>query len=250
MLSTEISPRYSSLRPFIESLPSRMEHEGETIHNGRNLIKVFTTPDGLRLNVKRYHAPRFVNALVYSFGLRKPKGRRAFDYPTLLLNAGIETPEAVAYIEDRSMGLLKESYFVSIQCPYPNRFYEVLSMDESLFVPLAEAFACFTARMHEARMMHRDYSPGNILWRRDSDGAFHFSVVDINRMYFGEVSLQQGCANFARMWGCKKFFDTIARTYAHERNMDEATCLSTVWEERMRFWRRYTRKHKMEMPDL
>lgn len=250
MLSTEISPRYSHLRPFIESLPARMEHEGETIHNGRNLIKVFTAPDGLRLNVKRYHAPHFVNAIVYSTGMRTPKGRRAFDYPALLLKAGIETPEAVAYIEDRRMGLLRESYFISVQCPYPNRFYEVLDMDESQYVPLAEAFASFTARMHKARMMHRDYSPGNILWKRDSDGTFRFSVVDINRMYFGDVSLRRGCANFARMWGCKKFFDTIARTYARERDMDEEKCLTEVWNERMRFWRRYMRKHKVEMPDL
>lgn len=250
MTYIQIAPKYERLREFIELIPERMATEGETIHDGRNLIKVLDAGDGLRLNVKRFHRPRLLNAIVYSAGLRKPKGVRAFGYPPLLLKAGIETPEAVAYIEERHAGLIGLSYFVSVQCPYPNRFYEVLDMPESEYVPLAEAFARFTARMHEARLMHRDYSPGNILWQRDNGGGYRFSVVDINRMYFGDVTMQQGCANFARLWGCRKFFDTMARAYAQARGMDEQTCMDEVWRCRQKFWRRYTRKHKMQMPDM
>lgn len=238
-----ISPKYSALRSFLESLPARMESEGETIHDGRNLIKVFTAPGGLCLNVKRYHRPHFINAFVYSTGLRHPKGRRAFDYPALLLRAGVETPEAVAYIEERCCGIIGLSYFVSLQCPYPNRLYNIPHEPESLYVPLAKELARFTARIHEAGMVHRDYSPGNILWQQDSDGSFHFSVVDINRMYFGKVSLKRGCANFARLWGTKKFFETIARTYAQTRHMDEETCVRETLEARRRFWTKYIKKH-------
>lgn len=251
MMSIKISTKYSYLKPFIMSLPERMENEGDTLHDGRNLIKVFTTDDGLRLNVKRYHAPHFINAIVYSTSLRTPKGQRAFEYPSLLLDAGIETPEAVAYMERRTAGLLRESYFVSIQCPYPNRFYEVLDMEADEYRPLAEAFARFTARMHKANMMHRDYSPGNILWQRNDDGTYDFSVVDINRMYFGEVSIERGCANFARLWGRKDFFDTIAHTYAKERGTGEEECAEQVWKYRMRFWKKYAKRHKVTfMPDV
>lgn len=245
MLNITLSPKYEHLRSFIASLPKAIETGGETVHNGRNLIKTFTAPDGTRLNVKRYHRPSFVNALVYSTGMRKPKGQRAYDYPPLLLKCGIDTPEAVAYIEERRCGILGFSYFVSVQCPYPNRFYEIPDDPADLYVPLAEAFARFTARMHEARMLHRDYSPGNILWQRSADGSFCFSVVDINRMYFGEVSLQRGCANFARLWGPKLFFETLARTYAEARRLDPEVCLDVVMAERRRFWTKYARHHKV-----
>lgn len=245
MQKIEISPKYSYLRTFIESLPARMADEGETIHKGRNLIKVITAPDGLRLNVKRYHAPRLFNTIVYSTGLRTPKGRRAFDYPQRLLSHGIETPEAVAYIEERHMGLLAESYFISIQCPYPNRFYEIIDDPEELYIPLAKAFARFTARMHEAQMMHCDYSPGNILWQRSDDGTFHFSVVDINRMHFGNVTLEMGCANFARLWGTRLFFETIAEAYANERHLDADACREALMQARRKFWAKYTKHHKV-----
>ena len=251
MQKIEIQDKYSYLRSFIESLPSRMTDEGETIHNGRNLIKVFTTPDGLCLNVKRYHKPHFLNAIIYSLAIRQPKGQRAYNYPSLLLKAGVETPEAGAYIENRYMGILQESYFISIQCPYPNRFYEVLDADENLYIPLAEAFAKFTARMHNAGMLHRDYSPGNILWQRDSKGSFHFSVVDINRMHFGNVPQKMGCANFARLWGKKKFFMAIAKVYAQERGFNPDECLDTILKQRKIFWTKYSKRHDVSfMPDL
>lgn len=244
-LSIRINPKYASLQQYIATIPSRLETEGDTIHNGRNLIKVLTAPDGTLLNVKRYHRPSFFNRLVYSIGIRKPKGLRAYEYPKLLLDAGINTPEAVAYIEERTCGMLGFSYFISTQCKFERRFYEIVDDSPDIYVPLAKAFAKFTAHMHEAHFLHRDYSPGNILWQQSADGGYDFSVVDINRMYFGEVTLKQGCTNFARLWGSKLFFQTLAQTYAKERGMDEAQCLRVVMDERRRFWERYSKKHKI-----
>lgn len=72
--------------------------------------------------------------------------------------------------------------------------------------------------------MHRDYSPGNILFDK-IDGEYHFMLVDINRMSFGKISIDMGCANFARLWGQKAFFELLAREYARARNTDEHTAL-------------------------
>ena len=55
MMSIRIADKYAHLKAFIESIPERMEHEGETIHNGRNLIKVMQTPDGLTVKIGRAH---------------------------------------------------------------------------------------------------------------------------------------------------------------------------------------------------
>lgn len=240
-----INPKYEPLRTFIASLPARFEQEGDYVYGGkRNLIKRFEAPDGTKLNVKRYHQPAFINRWVYSCGLRKPKGQRAFEYPTLLLAKGIDTPEAVAYIEERHGGLLGMSYFVSIQCAYPNQLYELGDATPEVYEPMARALAHFTAQMHAQEVLHRDYSPGNILWEK-AGNDYHFSIVDINRMYFGPVTMEQGCRNFSRLWGPKRFIQLLVRHYAQERGFDPEEAERITLKARRKFWTRYLRKREV-----
>lgn len=246
MLKYTINPKYSELTDYIKSIPDIILSQGEMIHNGRNMIKSITAPDGTRLNVKRYHRPSWVNALVYSLGIRKPKGVRAYDYSNTLLDNGIETPESVAYIEERTLGLLGFSYYISIQCPYNHRLYELGDAQPSTYEPMATALAAFAASMHDKGFMHRDFSPGNILWEKDSQGDYLFSVVDINRMYFGVVPALKGCKSFARLWGPKRFIQLLVEEYARLRGADPAECEEAVMRERARFWKRYMRKRTME----
>ena len=50
-----INPKYEYLRPFVEQLtrPIFFARHGETLHSGRNIVKLFET-DGMRLAVKSY----------------------------------------------------------------------------------------------------------------------------------------------------------------------------------------------------
>lgn len=245
MLSIKINPRYEHLRSFILSIPQRLESEGTTIHDGRNMIKVFTSPDGLQLNVKRYHRPSAFNAVVYSTSLRKPKGLRAYTYPPILAAKGIETPEEVAYIEERNaLGMIGFSYFISVQCDYPRRLYEVGNAAPEVYEPLAMALARLAAKMHDAGILHRDFSPGNILWDI-RDGEYRFSVVDINRMGFGPVDIKAGCSNFARLWGPKRFVSILVREYARLRGFDPDKAEDITMACRFRFWNKYLRKRSV-----
>lgn len=245
MLRIKVVPEYDYLYDYIVLLPSIMESDGVYIYGGRrNLIKMFTAPDGLQLNVKQYKKPAWPNSLIYSYGLRAAKGQRAFDYPARLLEKGIETPEAVAYIEDRNtLGILQKSWFVSIQCPYPHRLYELGDAKEGSYEQLAEALGRLVGDMHEKGCLHEDFSPGNVLWDEDEQG-FHFSLVDINRMYFGTVSMEKGCSNFARLWGPKRFIQLIVEAYARRRGFDVETCLQLAFKSRSHFWQRYLKSHE------
>lgn len=242
-----MNPRYRHLEEFILSLPEKMagNNEGTVIHDGRNTIRLFTAPDGTPLNVKRYHKPSLLNAVVYSAGIRKAKGLRAFLYPKILLGKGIETPESVAYIEDRTCGIIGFSYYISIQCPYVHRLYETGDAAPEVYEPLARALAAMTANMHDNGVLHRDFSPGNILWDI-KDGRYVFSIVDINRMYFGKVGMRKGCANFARLWGPKRFISLLTTEYAHLRGFDAAECERIAMDRRSRFWKHYMKKRKVE----
>ena len=245
--SIDINPKYEHLRGFIERIPETMEVEGTYIYGGRrNLIVKMMATDGTILNVKRFQQPRWLNRFIYSTGIRTPKGRRAFNYPDVLLVKGIDTPEAVAYIEDRNtIGLLRQCWFISIQCPYEHLLYELGDAKPELYEPMAEALARFAAHMHNNEVLHLDFSPGNILWD-SKDGQYAFSVVDINRMRFGKVSMNDGAKSFARLWGPKRFIRLLVEEYAHQRGFNPESCVAITMKERVRFWTRYQKKREME----
>ena len=133
-----IKKEYNNIRSFIKLLPGVMDSEGTYIYGGRrNLIKKFTAPDGTVVNVKRYKIPQGINKLVYSLGIRRPKGERAYEYATRLLQLGIPTPEAIAYIEQRHLGLLAESFLITRQCPYTHLLYEMGNASKEQYMPMA-----------------------------------------------------------------------------------------------------------------
>ena len=244
-----VSPQWSSWHDFLLALPDRMDSEGVYVYGGeRNLIKNFTAPDGTIIVVKRYHKPRFINKIVYSWGIRRPKGERAFRYASLLNEHHVETPMPVAYIEDRHCTMLCESYLITLRCPYPHLMYEMGEATPDVYRPMAKALAAFTASMHDAQILHRDYSPGNILWQQDHDGGYHFSIVDINRMHFGPVSIKRGCSNFARLWGPKEFIILTVKVYARLRGFDIDEAVGIALKARRRFWTRFRKKHRVKFP--
>ena len=243
---TKIAPRYAHLETFAASMPQIFEHEGEVIYRGRNLIKTMTAPDGTLVNVKRYHQPSGPNRLIYSWGLRESKGSRAFRYPAILAAKDIGTPDAIALVEERnSLGLLGYSYLLTVQSPYPNTLYAMGDAKEGEYEALAEALGRFAAHLHEQEVLHKDFTPGNILWSHDADG-YHFALVDINRMAFGPVSSKTSLATLCRLWGPKAFVRLTAESYAQARGYDVATAVQYVMERRARFWRRYGKKHTIK----
>lgn len=245
MRKIQINPKYEHLRSFIESIPNVFEQEGETIYKSRNTIKVMNTPDGTAINVKRFHVPHGLNRLIYSWGIRKPKGERAFQYAQILKDKGIGTPEVVALIEERNfIGMLGYSYLVTLQCDYGHTLYETGNKNFGDYRPIAKALAHFAANIHNRQVLHKDFTPGNVLWKEDEEGL-HFMIVDINRMDFGEVSVKTGLYNLRKFWGPKEFMRLLVTEYALVRNANPEKAVAYVMKERARFWTRYQKKHEM-----
>lgn len=235
---------YRHLHDFIANLPATFDTSGEVIYEDRNVVRRIEAPDGTMLNVKRYRVPTGINRFVYSSGLRKPKGERAYRYPAQLLEAGIDTPTPIAYIEERHFGILAYSWFVSLHCPYEHTLKEAGDAKEGTYESLARHFGRFTARLHEKNVMHLDYSPGNILFRVTEEGKHLFSLVDINRMRFGKpVSMREGVANMRRLWGPKRFFILMVEEYARARGEEPAKWVDYALEVRANFWKKFGKKH-------
>lgn len=245
-MKIKINPKYEEMRSFIERIPDVFEKEGRVIYTGRNLIKVMEAPDGTVINVKRYHVPKGPNSLIYSLGIRKPKGERAFEYPMILEKKGIGTPTPIALIEERNaIGLLGYTYLITLQCDNLHTLYEVGDAVPGTYEKLSKALAHFAADMHNKKILHKDFTPGNVLWKQDEEG-FHFIIVDINRMKFGEISVKEGLYNLRKFWGPKEFIRILVSEYAKVRDYSVDEAVDYVMKERAKFWTRYGKKHPIK----
>lgn len=232
-----LNPKYENLRPWIEQLPEHFEKEGRIIYNARNQIRIMRASDGSEVCVKRFHAPRFLNRLIYSYW-RAPKAMRAYENALRLKSAGIGTPEPIAYILNIKNGLLEGSYLICQKSVLTRNFYEFRHHSLNGYEYIVSAFARFTAFMHEQGILHKDYSPGNILFDLDEKGQPMFELVDINRMVFGHpVNMATACHNFCRLWGREDFFILLAQEYAKSRGFDEGRCIQLTIRYWKRFWR-------------
>lgn len=229
-----INPQYEHLRSWLETLPHTFPQTGEVIYDARNQIRCFEE-GGLILCVKRFHQPHFLNRLIYSY-FKRSKARRSYENGMYLLRHGIGTPDPIAYIEEKKCGLMGYSYLVTLQSRLTrlNREFTLNYTPEldATIRPLAR----FTARMHEAGILHYDYSPGNILWDY-VDGECQFEVIDINRMRIGHpVTLKEGAKSLRRICATTSFFVTFADEYAKARKLDSKECERWILYYRNRFW--------------
>lgn len=220
--SVTINPKYEYLREFIEAIPMNFDSYGNIMQDRRNTVKSVIAGD-THLNIKKFARPKHINKIIYSIGLRNPKGLRAYCNSFILRDIGIDTPEAVAYIEDRKYGIITDSFFISIQVPFKNDFLQLCYQENDTSHAAALALGALTARFHKNKLYHKDYSQNNLLYEY-KDGKIHFCVVDINRLYNGEISMKKGCHNFDRMYAPTDFLRTTAREYARHMNYSPDEC--------------------------
>lgn len=219
-----IDPKWEYLNDFIHSIPITFDASGVVIYDERNKIRLFDTPAG-SVVVKSYAVPHLVNRIVYG-NFRKSKARRAYEYGKEIIACGFDTPEPVAYIETVHGALFGRSYFVSLPSRYSRDFREI-----SDFPPTPQTerilvdFARFTARLHDNRILHEDYTPGNIRFGAgEGNPGFGFELIDTNRMKFCDVSMETACRNMADLYIIDEQYRLLARSYAEARGFDADEC--------------------------
>jgi len=230
-----VSSTYPSLHAFLKTIPTIFAAQGETIYKARNEIKLLNI-NGLFIVVKRYKKPHFINQIAYGF-LRKSKAHRAFEYAQLLIKQNINTPSPIAYIEQRTFGLLTDSYFISTFCTYTHLMRELWDYSAPDKHELIQSFAAFTVQLHSKKIYPVDYSPGNILFEKTNDG-FQFSLIDINRMRFTEVSSQKAAFGFRRLRVDESTLTEIAETYAKIRSIEGKKFVQKTLHYHRQFWKK------------
>lgn len=241
-----LNPQYEKYRTFIEEIPAIFPHEGKTIQDKRNTIKVLER-NGIFFNVKKFRIPLFINRIIYTF-FRKTKTWRSYNYSMEINCRGFQSPEPVAYIEEYRVGLLSDSYYICLQAPYSQEIREFYFGPLEGYEDLFSAFARYTAALHEAGIYHKDYSPGNILIGK-KDEKFDFYLVDTNRMRFGPVSLREGCRSFERLFDNDEVYEFIAKEYAIGRNLDIEECIQWTNYYKTRFLKKHPSGKSLNSPE-
>ena len=209
---------------------------GEIIYKERNEIRC-VVHDGMTFCIKRYCVPHGIKRLIYGI-FRTPKVVRAYEYALKLSELGVATPEPVAMMQCKD----GYSFLVTPMSRLKRNFYEFRDGKIEGKEDIIRAFARFTADAYRKGILHLDYSPGNILFDK-IDGEWHFEMVDINRMRFGNVGKRQGCFNFCRLWGKRDFFEVLSDEYSKVMNYDSQECLKLILKGRERFWRHRSSDH-------
>lgn len=234
-----INPEYQDLEKFIGNLSDSFHTQGKIIQKKRNIIKSLNVND-ININIKLFKKPIFINRIVYSF-FRKSKAYKAYYNALEVIKRGFNTPKAIAYIEIKETGLLALSYFVSTQIENVKEIREHYFSKAKEDQDLLTAFAQYTAELHNAGILHLDYSPGNILISQE-DNQYKFSLVDINRMQFGDIDINKGCENFCRLFEYDSAIEFMAPIYAKIRNMDSNTCYQLMLKYKHQFEKKKERK--------
>ena len=155
-----VNPKYAHLQKEIEEVPRSFQNEGDVVYDGRNVLKRISL-GSIDVVVKSFKKPHIINRVVYSF-FRQSKAERSYIYSMEIQQHGFDTPEPVAMIEQFQDGLLSHSYYI---CCYDGGETVRSLMDGKVEgnEDKLSAFARYTAALHQAGILHLDYSPGNIL---------------------------------------------------------------------------------------
>lgn len=204
-------------KEFLLNIRDSFSQYNSTIHKARNELKIITNAE-IDTVVKAFKVPNIINRVAYSY-FRDSKAKKSYEYS---LKIGDFTPTPIGYIEFYSSTLLKESYFISEKFEYNFTIREPL-LDKSFEdrEEIFKAFARFSLKLHNAGIFHNDYSPGNILIKKENS-EFLFKIVDINRMGFFELSQKDRAKNFSKLWASDDILKIIAQEYLKEYSADES----------------------------
>lgn len=232
-----LNENFEDFKDFLLDIKSHFQKVDTTIHKARNELKTLHYKS-LDVVVKSFKTPHLLNRVVYTF-FKNTKAQKSYDNAIKLLSLDINTPQPLGYIEFFKNNLLDESYFIAQQFEYDFTIREPLINKEfNDKQEILKAFGIFTCELHDKGVDHKDYSPGNILIKKKNE-RYIFSIVDINRMEFKELSINERLKNFAKLWASNEDLSIIIRSYAKVASIEETMALDIALS--------YSKAHKAKI---
>ncbi|MEP2937148.1 MAG: lipopolysaccharide kinase InaA family protein [Gilvibacter sp.] len=240
-----VQGEYAKHYEAIVAMLRGFDSTGELFGDGeRNVIKLFEL-NGTKVNVKRFKNPNLINAFAYKF-VRSSKAERSYTFGQKLLSLGIGTPTPIAYAENSSAIGFKDSYYVSEHLDCDLTYRELVhEPDYPDHENILRAFTRFTYKLHEAGVLFKDHSPGNTLIKKTQEG-YAFYLVDLNRMTFKTLSIEERIANFARLSPKEEMVAVMSDEYAKIVGLPYDQIFTPMWGLVQKFQTKYHRKVRLK----
>lgn len=221
-----VASDFCTLTDYAKALPALFKYNyGTVIYKGRNELREMDWY-GTKVVVKSFRVPNLINRIAYGV-FRSSKAQRSFEYAEMLRREGIGSPAPVAYYTERNGLLFTHSYYACLKSECPYSYVNLMRGDFPGQEEILRAIARTTAALHEKGYLHKDYSRGNILFRRTDKGV-EVEIIDLNRIRFRTVDMEEGCRNFERLPGTPEMFAILADEYAKARGFDANECLKLI----------------------
>jgi len=192
--------------------------DGEAIYCGRNTLHSLSFR-GQKLAVKAFGVPWGIRKWIYG-SFRASKALRSFNNAGRLIQLGFGTPSPVGYVEFGGRFQLVESFYVSCFLGSDSNTFTIRDalLDAHFYdrESLLHNFGRYACALHDSHIVHRDFSPGNILVTRtpQSEMRFRFDLVDVNRMSFQPLSERERMSNLKMLWATDDDLKQIVAGYA------------------------------------
>jgi hypothetical protein len=162
--------------------------EREVLRDRRNRLWNIAHPqDPAKQLTVKFNRPRGIKRLAYLF--KPSKGVRHWNTAAHMLRHGIGTPTPIAFYERHRFSGIRDSYYI---CEYiPDAFSSrhvcrAFSQGESGYrgydkQQWFDMLSGFIFQMHQAGILHRDLSVGNLMLTQKADGCITPYLIDIGR---------------------------------------------------------------------
>ncbi len=214
-----INPRYFYLRDFVSKVLDRTYSAQKIYRNFRNIVEDVTV-ENTHVVVKIFKKPTEFNRIVYTF-LRPSKAKRAYDFSNRLLEAGIDVPEPIAYVEKKKGLFFHTGVFISLYTDYESVAYfnnlDINSEEVRLFIV---AFSKFCADFHSKGFIHGDFNIDNILFKNSNETHYSFRLIDLNRMEFNNHAISKCAKDLASLNLKTDILDAIYKEYCQIRGLN------------------------------
>ncbi|RRD40726.1 hypothetical protein EII29_01985 [Leptotrichia sp. OH3620_COT-345] len=195
---------------------------------GRNQIKKFKIINNGKekeINIKKFGRKNILSQFIYKYFIGS-KAKRSYEFANKLLEKNIKTPEPIAYFDDYTDRVTGEkiNFYISEELKYDFTCREVfwneeMPLDMKMKISnnkdeIIKQFTEFTFDLHEKGIKFEDFSPGNVLIKKEGD-KYGFYLVDLNRMKFYEkLNFNTRMKNVSRMMEFRIFVEKFSREYA------------------------------------
>jgi len=241
-----ISSEYDCYTDIFYKIIEDFDSLGEIIFQERNTLRKIVHPILGTLAVKSFKKPHFINQIAYA-NFRKSKAYRSFFHAEILSSKGINTPKPIGYFEEFNLSRIEHSFYFSNYFNYDFTFRELIEQ-KKMFTDwdlIIKDFTQFVFKIHENDILFKDLSPGNVLIKKEKK-SYIFYLIDLNRMKFQPLSLDQRLQNFIRLSLTDEMIPIIAKEYSYYSNKNYNFIIDQLHKKNSIFIKKKERKKKIK----